>query len=59
MYFLVFRRLFDRLQEWERKWQMSFNADKCDVLRITNKRHPISADYYIHNQKLAVNIDAK
>ena len=34
----------DRLQEWEQKWQMSFNADKCEVLRITNKRHPISAD---------------
>ena len=49
----------DRLQKWGRKWQMSFNADKCEVLRITNKWHPISADYYIHNQKLAVKTDAK
>ena len=49
----------DRLQEWERKWQMSFNADKCEVLQITNKHHPISADFYSHNQKLAVKTDAK
>ena len=49
----------DNLQQWEQKWQMSFNADKCEVLRITNKRRPIFSDYYIHNQKLAIKTDAK
>ena len=49
----------DNLQQWEQKWQMSFNADKCEVLRITNKRRPILSDYYIHNQKLAIKTDAK
>ena len=49
----------DSLQQWEQKWQMSFNADKCEVLRITNKRRPILSDYYIHNQKLAIKTDAK
>ena len=32
---------------------------QCKVLRITNKRRPISSDYYIHTHKLAMNTDAK
>ena len=31
----------DKLQEWERDWQMSFNASKCEVIRVTRKRNPI------------------
>ena len=26
----------DRLHEWSLKWQMSFNAEKCKVLRLGN-----------------------
>jgi hypothetical protein len=28
------------LQDWEDKWQMSFNAKKCQVIRITPKNRP-------------------
>jgi hypothetical protein len=44
----------DALQNWESTWQMSFNPDKCEVLRITNKRNKIMANYYIHGQQLQI-----
>ena len=49
----------DKLQEWEQKWQMAFNADKCEVIRITNKKRPLCSDYFIQNQKLALRTEAK
>ena len=42
----------DRLQQWEKDWQMSFNSTKCVVIRITKKRNPIKAIYNIHNHDL-------
>ena len=49
----------DKPQESEHKWQMGFNADKCEVIRITNKKRPICSDYSIHNQKLTIRTEAK
>jgi hypothetical protein len=49
----------DALQNWESTWQMSFNPDKCEVLRITNKRNKIMANYYIHGQQLQIVDNAK
>ena len=34
----------DRLQAWEAKWSMEFNPDKCEVIRITNKRRVIQTN---------------
>ena len=42
----------DRLQEWEKKWLMVFNPDKCEVISITNKKKPNRHDYKIHGQSL-------
>ena len=33
---------------------MEFHPDKCQLLRITNKLKPISADYFIHNIPLSL-----
>jgi phage-related holin len=38
---------------------MSFNPDKCEVLRITNKRNKIMANYYIHGKQLQIVDNAK
>ena len=43
----------DSLQQWEDSWLMSFNADKCEVLRVTNKRKPLISTYTIHGVPLA------
>ena len=44
----------DNLQIWEKMWSMEFNALKCEVIRITNRKSRIiHADYSIHNQQLA------
>ena len=47
------------LQDWEAKWIMRFNAKKFQVLRVTNKRHPIASSYTIHGHTLDVVDSAK
>ena len=58
----------NNLQNWEQEWRMEFHPQKCQVLRISNKRHNIISDYFIHNEKLeetpqgkylGINIDQK
>ena len=49
----------DYLQEWERDWQMNFNKDKCEHIRITNKRKIIQTTYKIHGQVLKETTKAK
>jgi hypothetical protein len=49
----------DALHNWESTWQMSFNPDKCEILRNTNKRNKIMANYYIHGQQLQIVDNAK
>lgn len=42
----------DSLQEWEKTWLMSFHPDKCQLLRVTNKRTIIPNEYTIHGKTL-------
>ena len=43
-----------KLEQWEDKWHKQFNADVCEVIRITNKRNPIIGNYHIHGQQLII-----
>lgn len=49
----------NQLQVWESEWLMSFNPEKCEVIRITNKRRIIEANYSIHGQTLQLTTKAK
>ena len=41
------------LEEWERKWQMKFHPEKCQVIHIsTNKRHERHTVYRLHGHTL-------
>ena len=40
------------LQHWEDMWLMTFNAKKCNTMRVTSSPKPISFDYSIHNTVL-------
>ena len=44
----------DKLQLWEKEWQMLLNPTKCEVIRITKKRNPILTTYKIHDHDLTV-----
>ena len=48
-----------KLQEWEQKWQMQFNTDKCEVLRITKRKNPTICNYSLYDQHLQTVKQAK
>ena len=43
---------FNRLGDWEEKWQMKFHPGKCQVLTITNKKKTIDYKYTFHGHPL-------
>ena len=49
----------NNLAKWEKLCQMQFHPDKCQVLRITNKRNPIIFNYTLHDHMLATVTQAK
>ena len=55
----ILQKDLNTLQDWEKTNKMEFHPDKCQVLRITNKSHPILYDYHIHNTPLQIVKQAK
>ena len=49
----------NRLQLWENRWLMNFNASKCFKLSITNKRKPLLTSYKVHDTVLTEQKSAK
>ena len=48
-----------KLESWEKEWLMAFNPDKCEVIRITNKKTPIIHDYKLHGKILQTTKNTK
>ena len=46
---IALRQDLDLLSQWSHNWMISFNPQKCKVLRVTNKRNPILHNYYIED----------
>ena len=52
----------NNLQDWENKWMMSFNPDKCEVLRLritAKETNLVEAVYTIHGKPLNTVSSAK
>ena len=47
------------LEKWEENWSMEFNADKCEVIRISKKKNNIIYPYKLHNTELKTTNNAK
>jgi len=49
----ILQQDLNNLQDWGKKWMMSFNPDKCEVLRVTaNQTNLFEAVYTIHGKPL-------
>ena len=42
----------EKLSNWEKKWQMGFNVNKCNSLTLSLKRKLIEKTYILNNQHL-------
>ena len=40
------------LENWTRSWQVKFNRQKCEVMRITHKQNKSKHPYYLSNTEL-------
>jgi myo-inositol-hexaphosphate 3-phosphohydrolase len=49
---IVFQENIDAAERWESDWLMAFHPDKCTVVTITNKKHPVKHNYLLHNHTL-------
>ena len=56
---LIIQEDLNMLAAWEEKWMMKFHPDKCHVLSITRKLHPVKHQYTLHGHILEAVDSAK
>lgn len=49
----------DSLTKWSSTWQLPFNLNKCEFLRVTNKFFPITTTYYMDAKSIKQVTSAK
>jgi hypothetical protein len=40
------------LMAWSNKWKINFNVQKCKILTVTQKKNPVTFEYFMNNLKL-------
>ena len=40
------------INKWAESWQMTFNLSKCELVRVTNKKHPLEHSYYLQGEQI-------
>ena len=49
---LTLQNNLDLLSRWETRWDMEFNASKCQVVHVPGSKKPIKRDHILHRQIL-------
>ena len=58
-YCQAFQADLTKLETLKSEWLMAFNPDKCEVIRITNKKKPTLFNYTLHGVSLKETDSAK
>jgi hypothetical protein len=48
----ILQQDLEKLSQWEKTWGMLFNAEKCNSIRITRAKKPITYDYTLKGHTL-------
>ena len=44
----ILQKDLEKLEIWEKLWDMSFNPSKCRVIHVTRRKNPFQTDYCLH-----------
>ena len=44
----ILQKDLEKLEIWEKFWDMSFNPSKCQVIHVTRRTKPFQTDYRLH-----------
>ena len=49
---MILQQDLNMLQKWADTWLMTFNSTKCELIRVSHKKHPKIYDYYIQDHPI-------
>ena len=45
-------KYLDIINKWADNCQMTFDLSKCELVRVTNKKHPLEHCYYLQAEQI-------
>ena len=49
----------EKISEWSKKWEMSFNTKKCSVLEFGKSKRRVVGNYFLNNEKIMKRTEEK